>query len=144
MSVEKQLLQLQADAHAFFIKFHNYHWNVKGLEFEALHAYTQKAYEGFSVLFDDAAERLLQLGFKAITCPKKLYESAKIPTTDKDCFKASELVDLIKADYEYVLNSFKKLNEAAEAEKDTTTAAYAQEKIAEYEKAIWFLRNMKA
>ncbi|EGO0809891.1 DNA starvation/stationary phase protection protein, partial [Campylobacter lari] len=28
MSVTKQLLQLQADAHSLWIKFHNYHWNV--------------------------------------------------------------------------------------------------------------------
>lgn len=33
MSVTKQLLQMQADAHHLWVKFHNYHWNVKGLQF---------------------------------------------------------------------------------------------------------------
>ncbi|MBZ7986934.1 Dps family protein [Campylobacter canadensis] len=141
MSVEKQLLQLQADAHAFFLKFHNYHWNVKGLQFFALHSYTQSAYESMADIFDDCAERLLQLGFKALVCPKALMDLAKAPKTDKTCFDAVELVTLLIADYEYLLKEFKALNEASEKEGDTTTAAYAQEKIAEYEKSLWMLKN---
>lgn len=141
MSVEKQLLQLQADAHALFLKFHNYHWNVKGLQFFALHSYTEEAYEKMATMFDDCAERLLQLGHKAIFCPEELIKTAKAPKTDKTCFDANELINLILADYEYLLAEFKKLDKAAENEGDTTTIAYAQEQVAEYEKAIWMLKN---
>ncbi|WP_267525599.1 Dps family protein [Campylobacter sp. MG1] len=144
MSVEKQLLQLQADAHALFLKFHNYHWNVKGLQFFALHEYTEKAYDSFAGIFDDMAERLLQLNKKAIVCPKELMELAKAPKTDKTCFEPVELIGLIEADYKYLLAEFHKLNEAAEKENDTTTAAYAQEKIASYEKELWMLRSTGA
>ncbi|MBT0878005.1 DNA starvation/stationary phase protection protein [Campylobacter sp. 2018MI01] len=144
MSLEKQLLQLQADAHALFLKFHNYHWNVKGLQFFALHSYTEEAYEKMAEMFDDCAERLLQLGHKAIVCPKELMETAKAPRTDKTCFEATELVGLILTDYEYLLAEFKKLNKFAEEAGDTTTAAYAQEQIASYEKSIWMLKNTGA
>lgn len=44
-SVVAQLNKLQGEAHAFYIAFHDYHWNVKGLQFFAVHEYTQKAYE---------------------------------------------------------------------------------------------------
>ena len=36
--VIKQLKQIQADAHALYIKVHNYHWNVKGMDFHPVHA----------------------------------------------------------------------------------------------------------
>ena len=45
MSVAKKLNQIQADAHALYLAFHAYHWNVKGLTFYQIHAHTQKAYE---------------------------------------------------------------------------------------------------
>lgn len=139
MSVVKQLLQLQADAHSLWIKFHNYHWNVKGLQFFSIHEYTEKAYEELAELFDGCAERALQLGEKAIVCPKVLLENAKAPKAEKDHFNPSEVLELVKKDYEYLLSEFKKLNELAEKAGDATTAAFAQENIAKYEKNIWML-----
>ncbi|HDZ5086145.1 TPA: DNA starvation/stationary phase protection protein [Campylobacter jejuni] len=139
MSVIKQLLQMQADAHHLWVKFHNYHWNVKGLQFFSIHEYTEQAYEEMAELFDSCAERVLQLGDKAITCQKVLMENAKSPKVEKDCFTPLEVVELIKQDYEYLLAEFKKLNEVAEKENDTTTADFAQENIAKYEKSLWML-----
>lgn len=90
-------------------------------------------------LFDSCAERILQLGGKAIVCRKTLMQSSKSPKVDKDSFSAVEVLELLKKDYEYLLAEFKKLNEAAEKESDTTTAAFAQENIAKYEKILWML-----
>lgn len=141
MSVSKQLLQLQADAHSLWIKFHNYHWNVKGLQFFSIHEYTEKAYEEMAELFDSCAERVLQLGEKAIVCPDKLLSETKAPKIQKDCFTPVEVLELIREDYKYLLSEFKKLNEVAEKASDITTAAFAQENIAKYEKTLWMLNS---
>ncbi|WP_291950875.1 Dps family protein [Campylobacter sp.] len=141
MSVTKQLLQLQADAHSLWIKFHNYHWNVKGLQFFSIHEYTEKAYEEMAKLFDDCAERVLQLEEKAIVCPNKLLENAKAPKIQKECFTPVEVLEFIREDYKYLLSEFKKLNEVSEKANDTTTIAFAQENIAKYEKMLWMLNS---
>ncbi len=141
MSLIKQLLQLQADAHSLWIKFHNYHWNVKGAQFFSIHEYTQKAYDDMGDLFDDCAERVLQLKGKAMVDAEALNQNAKSPKTQKACFTAGEVVELMKEDYEYLLNEFKKLNKEAEKAGDTTTAAFAQENIAKYEKSLWMLES---
>lgn len=139
--VTEKLLQIQADAHSLWIRFHNYHWNVKGLQFYAIHAYTEEAYESMAKLFDDTAERALQLKAKAIVCPKTLLESAKLPQLQKDCFTATEVLEFLKSDYGYLLSEFKKLDELAGKDGDTTTSTLAQEKIAELEKSLWMLDN---
>lgn len=143
-NVIKQLAQLQADAHSLWIKFHNYHWNVKGLQFAAVHKYTEDAYEDMAELFDDVAERILQLKGKAIVCPKELVENAKTPKVQKDSFSTSEVLELVREDYKYLLAEFKKLDELAEKESDTTSQTLAQDKIAELEKAIWMLDSTLA
>ncbi|TQR30358.1 DNA starvation/stationary phase protection protein [Campylobacter sp. MIT 99-7217] len=137
--VIENLLQIQADAHTLWIKFHNYHWNVKGLQFFAIHNYTEEAYENMAELFDDVAERVLQLQGKAIVCPNELAQKAKIKGSDKTCFTANEVLEAIREDYKYLLAEFKKLDEVADKEGDTTTSSFAQDKIAEYEKSLWML-----
>lgn len=137
----EKLIQIQADVHTLWIRFHNYHWNVKGLQFYAIHSYTEDAYEAMAKLFDDVAERILQLKAKALICPKALIEKAQIAKIEKDCFSPSEVLEFIRKDYEYLLKEFKSLDELASKENDTTTSNLAQDKIAEFEKALWMLSN---
>ncbi|MCG3720027.1 DNA starvation/stationary phase protection protein, partial [Aliarcobacter butzleri] len=47
-NVIKQLKQIQADAHALYVKIHNFHWNVKGMDFHPVHSYTEGVYNQMS------------------------------------------------------------------------------------------------
>ena len=141
MSVVKQLLQLQADAHSLWIKFHNYHWNVKGLQFFSVHEYTEKAYEEMADLFDDSAERILQLNEKALTNPEELIKHSKIKHLKENSFTPIEVLNHIREDYKYLLEEFKKLDKLANENDDSTTSMFAQDNIAKYEKAIWMLNS---
>ena len=138
--VVTQLNQIQADAHALFIKFHDYHWNVKGIQFFSVHEYTEKAYEDMAEIFDDAAERAIQLGGKAVTKPEELNKLAHPKIDNKGSYTPTEVLNGILGEYEHLLGEFKKLEEVADKAKDSTTVAMAQDKIAKYEKAIWMLK----
>ncbi|WP_170000884.1 DNA starvation/stationary phase protection protein [Campylobacter sp. RM16189] len=135
--VIQQLNQIQADAHALFIKFHDYHWNVKGIQFFSIHEYTEKAYNELAELFDEVAERAIQLGGKAITKPEELNKLSHIKPAGKDSYTPIEVLKGILAEYEHLLAELKKLAEVAED--DSTTVAIAEDNIAKYEKAIWML-----
>lgn len=137
--VTEQLLALQADAHSLWVKFHNYHWNVKGLQFYAIHQYTETAYEAMADLFDDVAERALQLKEKPIICHETLVKKANTPKVEKSCFTPHEVLGLMRADYEYLLTQLKKLDDLASEAGDSTTSNIAQDNIAKYEKALWML-----
>ena len=50
-AVVKQLNKIQAEAHAFYVAFHDYHWNVKGMQFYSIHEYTEHAYDDMGDLF---------------------------------------------------------------------------------------------
>lgn len=140
--VIEQLNQIQADANILYIQFHNYHWNVKGLQFVSIHNYTEEAYEEMSTLFDDAAERAIQLGGKAIVCPKTLMETSKVEPLKSDTFCPKDVVEGMKKSYEYLLKAFKKLREVADEKDDSTTVAFAEDHIAGIEKRIWMLNAM--
>lgn len=139
-----KLNQIQADVFALNVKFHNYHWNVKGSQFHAIHNVTEEAYNVLFELFDEVAERAIQLGGKALTCPKMLIEMTKVDKIDEDSFTCKEVVELIKKDYEYLLKQFSELAKLADEDGDRATAAMCDEYIAKYEKEIWMLTQTLA
>lgn len=142
--VVKQLNQIQADALSLAVKFHNYHWNVKGGQFFAIHNYTETVYDELFELFDEAAERAIQIGGKALVCPKTIFDLAKAPKVEKDSFSDKEVIELIRADFKYLLAEFKKLAEVADEAGDRPTTAFADDQIAKYEKSIWMLNQTLA
>lgn len=141
MNTIEQLKQLQADSHALFVKIHNYHWNVKGLQFHSIHVYTESAYNDMSEIFDAVTERALMLGAKIEVTPTLLAQNAKINTDAKSCYSPKEVLTLITEDFKYLLTEFKTLNDTAEKENDTTTITLAQEQIAILDKKLWMLRS---
>ncbi len=140
-NVVKQLNQIQADAYVMFLKLHNFHWNVKGMEFHAIHEYTESAYNQMSELFDEMAERALQLGKKALVLNADLMQKAKIKEVKAGSFDAKTVLNALEKDYEYFIKAFKALSKEADKNADSTTVAMADENIAKLEKEVWILRS---
>ncbi|RBQ30443.1 DNA starvation/stationary phase protection protein [Arcobacter sp. FW59] len=140
--VIKQLKQIQADAHALYVKIHNYHWNVKGMDFHPVHSYTEGVYDSMSELYDDMAERVIILGDKPYLTLEELIKATKIETEKGDSFKSKEIVEKIIADFEYLLKAFKELSKLSGENSDKGTEAFADEKVAKLEKDLWMLHSM--
>src|SRR5690606_26256906 len=119
----KLLTQLQADALVMFNKLHNYHWNVKGIEFYGAHARTEEFYNYFSGMYDDIAERILQLGATPLVTIKDVLATSKIKEDEKTSFATKYVFENITKDFEYFLNGFKELS--ATTENDAPTQSYA-------------------
>ena len=54
-----------ADAYTLYLKTHNFHWNVTGPMFNALHNMFEGQYTEQWTALDDIAERIRALGFNA-------------------------------------------------------------------------------
>ena len=144
MKQVKILKQLQADSLVFFMKVHNFHWHVKGKDFPQVHSATEKIYEDFAGVFDDLAERIIQLGDVPYVTLKDVLANAKIIEESKVEFKSKEILEAILEDYKYFLVRFQELSKVASEKEDTTTQGYADSQVATLEKAIWMLKAQLA
>ena len=138
------LKQIQADASVFYVKVHNFHWNVKGMDFHPTHKATEEIYEQFADVFDDVAERVLQIGGMPYVTLVDMLKNAKIKEESKTSFNSKEVMKAILADYEYFLKLFEKLSSEADKAGDKVSAAYADDKVGELQKALWMLRSQLA
>lgn len=139
-----RLKQLQADAQVFYVKVHNYHWNVKGMDFHPTHKALQEIYEDFAEVFDDTAERILQLGGMPYLTLSDISKSANIKEDSQSSFDSKTVVKAILSDYEYFEKAFAELSKIADESGDKVTGAYADDKCAGLQKAIWMLKAQLA
>ncbi|PAF47094.1 DNA starvation/stationary phase protection protein [Helicobacter sp. 12S02634-8] len=140
MSSVKILKQLQADSIVLFMKVHNFHWNVKGSDFYNTHKATEGIYENFADMFDDLAERIVQLGDKPVVTLSEALKLTKVKEETRSDFRSSDVFKGILQDYEYLEKEFRQLSDTAEKENDKVTVAYADEQTAKLQKALWMLK----
>ncbi|MBK8944186.1 MAG: DNA starvation/stationary phase protection protein [Ignavibacteriae bacterium] len=139
----KQLNQNLADVQVLYVKLHNYHWNVKGPHFFGIHKQTEEYYDYFAGVYDDVAERILQIGGKPLTTLKGYLEIAKITEENKSEFSANEVINILINDFEYLKSEFKKTSDIAASKNDLTTQALVDENVAWLEKSLWMLNASK-
>jgi len=142
--IVEELNQIQIDVHAMYVKLHNHHWSVQGLQFFSLHNLTEDLYDEMSDLFDETAERALQIGGKPITCLKTMAEKTKIKPETRENFDAKDVLKSTLADFEYLRKSFVKLSDVANEANDKGTVGFADENIAKLEKHIWMIKTSLA
>lgn len=142
--IVQQLKQIQADSAVFYIKLHNYHWNVTGMDFHPTHKALEEMYDDMADLMDDVAERVLQIGDKPYVTMKDMLAAAKIKEESATSFDSKTIIKAILPEYEYFLNAFRGLSDTANEANDKATIALADEKVANLEKAIWMLKAQLA
>ena len=138
--VIKQLQEIQANSHVLYVAFHNYHCNVKGMQFFPVHEMTEKLYDAMSEIFDDTAERILQLGGKPLVTLSEIVAASTLKEETKSSFEAKEVISHVVKALEAMLAEWVKLSKLAEEVRDTTTMAMADEKFAELEKQLWMYK----
>lgn len=138
------LKQVQADSAVFYIKLHNYHWNVRGADFHPVHSALEAMYDEVADQMDDVAERILQIGEKPLVTLKDMLGVSKIAEDSDTSFDSKTILKSVLVDYEYFLKVFRELSDIAGEANDKATIALADEKVAGYEKAIWMLKAQLA
>lgn len=133
------LNQHLANLHIMNYKLHNYHWNVKGSEFFRIHEITEKYYDYFFELFDEVAERILQLEGKPLTTVKEYLDNTTLKEDSKKEFTGSEVASGALADFKTLLAEARKINEIAEENSDVASVNMIGDVIEWLEKAIWML-----
>lgn len=140
-AVAKELSKLLADSYTLYLMTHNFHWNVTGPMFNALHQMFMTQYTEEWTALDDIAERIRALGHYA---PGTYAEYAKLssisePTSVPD---ATEMIKMLVEGNESVAKTARAAFEKADAANDQPTADLLTQRLDIHEKNAWMLRSM--
>ena len=138
-SVAQGLAKVLADAYTLYLKTHNFHWNVTGANFNALHTMFETQYTDLALAVDELAERIRALGEFA---PGSYREFSELSSIDEATgrTKALDMVRMLADDNEAICETMKAVIDTAESAGDVPTADMLIARIQIHQKNAWMLR----
>ncbi|MDQ3269006.1 MAG: DNA starvation/stationary phase protection protein [Pseudomonadota bacterium] len=133
-----------ADSFTLYLKTHNFHWNVTGPMFNALHNMFEVQYTEQWGALDDIAERSRALGFNA---PGSYAEFIRLTSLPEEPGLAEapdwrEMVRQLTIGNEAVARTARKVLEIADDAGDDPTVDLLTQRLQTHEKYAWMLRSL--
>lgn len=137
--IAEGLARVLADTYTLYLKTHNYHWNVTGPHFAALHAMFEEQYRELWAATDQIAERIRALGQYA---PGTYAEYAKLTSIQEDngVPSAEQMLKNLVKGHEQVVKTARDLFKLASEADDEVTADLMVQRMDASEKTAWMLR----
>ena len=142
MSVAKNLNPYLADLSVMFLKLHDLHWNVKGMQFVPVHQYTEARYDDMAEKLDAVAELIIMQGEQPVSTIKEYLELATVKELGKGVYRDDEVLKIVYDDLAHLRAEALQIHEACAD--NFTVVAMMEDHIAGYDKELWFLKSMMA
>ena len=138
------LSRFLADSYTLYLKTHNFHWNVTGSMFNALHTMFEAQYTEQWHALDEIAERIRALGFNA---PGSYAEFVKLTSIKEepgltDTANWREMVRQLVAGNEAVCRTARTVLDVADDADDAPTEDLLTQRLQTHEKYAWMLRSL--
>ena len=140
VDIAQDLSKLLASMYTLYLKTQNFHWNVVGPHFQALHTMFEEQYNDLFAANDEVAERIRALGELA---PGSFSEFAKLSfiSEAKGHPSAEDMVKELLSDHETIASFLRDLIEKAADARDEATNDVLAPRIDVHEKTAWMLRS---
>lgn len=135
------LARVLADSYTLYLKTHNFHWNVTGPMFNALHTMFETQYNELSLAVDEVAERIRALGHFA---PGSYKAFAKLSSIDEAPDQPPEAMQMVKAlaeGHEAVARTAREIFPTVDKAGDEVSADLLVTRMQAHEKTAWMLRS---
>ena len=142
-TIAEGLSKLLADTYTLFLMTHNFHWNVTGPMFNALHMMFETQYTELFTAVDDIAERIRSLG---VFAPGSFTEFTRLSSHEiKESVRdANEMIQYLVNGNEAVIRTAREAFPAAEKAGDEATCDLLTQRMQLHEKTTWMLRSLLA
>lgn len=135
------LSHLLADEHILYIKLRNYHWNIQGMSFVALHSLFEEQYDSIAETIDDVAERIRSLGAFSPGSMQEFKALSLLEETDHLDGNDKKMLENILADYEAIIQMLRiNVEKTMNQYKDAGTSDFLTGIMEDHEKKAWMIR----
>ncbi len=134
------LRHLLADTYLLYLKTQNFHWNVKGINFFALHQLFETQYNQLSDAVDVIAERIRALHASAPGSFAEFLKLASLHEASNET-SANEMLSSLLKDHESMAAALAKLCAIASELGDEVTLDILIQRETEHDKTAWMLQS---
>jgi starvation-inducible DNA-binding protein len=135
------LSRVLADTYTLYLKTHNFHWNVTGPMFQALHVMFETQYNDLALAVDSVAERIRALGFPAPGTYSQFLQLSSIKD-ENGVPNAQDMIRRLVEGHETVARTARQVFKVAESVSDQPTCDLLTQRMQVHEKTAWMLRSL--
>lgn len=140
----EHLKKVLASSYTLYVKTHNYHWNVEGPHFHALHGMFEEQYTELAEAVDTIAERIRALGDYAPGSFEEFSKLTEISEAKAANTNAMEMVKDLKESHEKMSALAQSTLEVADEAGDEVTIDLMVERKTVHDETAWMLRSTLA
>lgn len=137
------ICQILADTYALRLKTQNFHWNVTGPSYFALHEAFEEQYDAMAVAVDELAERVRKLGGVAPGSLRVFAEATQLDEVHGQLGHQEMVRHLIK-DHETMARSIRASLPVFEEARDEATLDLLAQRIEQHESFAWMMRSVQS
>ncbi len=138
--IAKNLEIVLASTYSLYLKTQNYHWNVTGPNFKALHELFALQYEEMILAIDILAERIRTFGHKVDGTYSNFAKISLVKEANKD-LKSEDMVKDLVLSNKILIDLLKEGVHTAQQEHDEASADILIGRIEVHEKNVWMLQS---
>lgn len=131
-----------ANINVNYVKLHNLHWNVLGLQFKPVHEYLESLYDSMHEVFDEVAELLKMNGEYPLASLKAFLEVSEISELESKDYSVKESLEIALADIKVLRENAKELRLLAANDDFYPLQVMMEDHLANYNKVVWFIESM--
>lgn len=134
----KELNQLLACYHVYYQNLRNFHWNVQGQNFFALHEQFEKMYKDSRTQIDAIAERILTLLQNPMSNMSEYLDASTIEEAGR-VGEDREMVSITLDNHKQLIECMRNVLDAADKASDEGTNDLISNFLGDIEKKSWML-----
>lgn len=138
--VNDHLNKILANTYSLYLKTQNFHWNVTGPNFKALHELFGLQYEEMIPAIDIIAERIRTLGEKVDGSYEHFAKLTVFKSGDKNLTSEEMVKELVESNNK-VIELLKEGVTIAEENNDDATADILIGRTEDHQKHVWMLNS---
>ena len=131
-----------ANINVNYVKLHNLHWNVLGLQFKPVHEYLEGLYDSMHEIFDEVAELLKMNGEYPLASLKDFLAVSEISELESKDYSVKESLQIALADIKVLRENALELRKLAADEDFYPLQVMMEDHLANYNKVVWFIESM--
>jgi len=133
-----------ADNAVMYIKLHNLHWNVYGLQFKPVHEYLEALYDDTTEKMDAIAELLRMKGEYPAASLEEYLKLSSIKELPSGKIANKAALEIVLKDLKALDAEAKDVRATADEDDIFDVVMMMEEYCAFYQKTIWFISQMLA
>lgn len=129
-----------SDEYLIYTKTLNFHWNIYGSDFKALHVFLEEQYETMLEIVDEIAERVRSVGHVSFGSMTEFLKNSRLKEHAGEVPGPEGMIKRLLDDHEAVICSLRTDLEKAAQYHDMGTNNFLTEIMERHEKMAWMLR----